>query len=67
MRKIVYKSRFALPAPEADFVCALAHVLNCSPDDALRVIIRHWAEEDPVFSRKIWQRAKDDGRGPWPP
>ena len=67
MRKIVYKSRFALPAPEADFVCALARVLNCSPEDALRVIIRHWAEGDEQFSRKIWQRAKADGRGPWPP
>lgn len=65
MKKLLYKSRFALPAAEADFVCALARLLNCSPDDALRVIIRHWAEEGPEFSREIWARALSDGRGPW--
>lgn len=66
MRKLVYKSRFNLPAAEADFVCALAKLLNCSPDDALRVIIRHWAGEDPDYSASIWAQAKADDRGPWP-
>lgn len=66
MREIAYKSRFSLPAAEADFVCALAKLLNCSPDDALRVIVRHWASEDPAFSADIWAQAKSDGRGPWP-
>ena len=66
MREIVYKSRFSLPLAESDFVCALAKLLGCSPEDALRVIIRHWAGEDPAFSAEIWQCAKADGRGPWP-
>lgn len=60
-----YKSRFRLPTPEADFVCALGRILGCRPEDALRVIIRDFANADRGLAREIFARARDDGRGPW--
>ena len=67
MRKFAYKSRFSLPAAESDFVCALAKLLNLSPDDAVRFLVRYFAEwSDPNFARLVWAQAKSDDRGPWP-
>jgi len=60
-----YKSRFSLPSAEADFVCALAAVLGCSPDEALSTLVRLFAKENAAFALEIWHRALRDGRGPW--
>jgi hypothetical protein len=62
-----YRSRFSLPAAEADYVCALARLLHADPDEALRAIIRMWADLDKDLSREIWRQAGADGRGPWSP
>ena len=60
-----YKSRFALPVAEADFVCALAQIMGCLPDEALKAIIRHWAKDNHDVALDSWHRAFSDGRGPW--
>lgn len=66
--KFKYKSRFELPRAEADFVCALARILNDSdPDLVLRAIIRIFARECDELRREVWRMAGEDGRGPWPP
>ena len=66
MREMKFKSRFSLPLPEADFVCALALELGVSPDDAVRFLVRYFAEfSDPSFAKLVWARAKEEGRGPW--
>lgn len=60
-----YRSRFSLPVAEADFVCALAKELNLSPDDAVVFLIRNFASSHRAFAKKVFSRAKADGRGPW--
>lgn len=65
MKKFKYKSCFQLPLAESDFVCALALVLGCSPEEALASLIRLFAKENPAVALDIWSRAKRDGRGPW--
>ena len=65
MRDIRYKSRFALPIAESDFVCALAAEAGISPDEALSLLIRWFAHDESDFAKSVWARAKADGRGPW--
>jgi hypothetical protein len=65
MKDFKYKSRFSLPLPESDFVCSLALVLGCSPDEALCSLIRLFAKDNHEFALEIWSRALRDGRGPW--
>lgn len=67
MKEIRYRSRFALPAAESDYVCALAKLLNLSPDQALQFLVRLFASDDPEFARAVWAQARKDGRGPWRP
>lgn len=63
--RFVYKSRFQLYREEADFVCALGRLLKCDPDEALAVLVRMVAKQNPVLRKQIWDQAKEDHRGPW--
>lgn len=67
MKEIRYRSRFALPAAESDFVCALAQLLNLSPDQTIQFLVRFFADWDQEFAKTVWAQARKDGRGPWRP